>query len=784
MDSETPGQTSIDIPAPAPAAPHGSLAPNAPGNAKKSPEQLRAESSERRVGILRTKIAKCKRIKRQLVPLWSRNVDYRRGKQFEEESDLDRIQIGADWARTKAKQAQLFSQVPSVRMTPRMPEFGPGALMYAKKLNQVLEHSRVSVAMDECLPAVINAAGVSAVHISYESRSVEVDDPEAAQSAPELGIVEGSEGQESSASFGAASPNAEPSGVDDAASISAGLSGQGADEDAAPDGDTQEQPPVKPTVPYTTAHRINIASVSPADLIWDVSWVGSDFNRCPIVGREGRLHWFDAKEEFHLTDQDYAQVVTGDTRTPYELIKHQVDNERDTEDDLVEYVELYYYRHLYHADEASFDTIQRIVFVKGKKQPVIDEPWTGQKVVMDGNDPVILGSSIRPLQFLTLTYITDDNIPPSDTAMGRPQVDELIRSRTQIIRNRETSVPMRWANVNLLDPSIMPMVLRGTWQGIIPTNGAGDKVIGEVARAAYPREDFEFANIANRDLDETWQLGPADQNGSGTQIRSSAEAQIRQQNFSTRIGYERARVTDFFLRIAQVTAGLMQLYYPWTSQEEQALGPLLQNPLPTSYAFEVRADATVLIDSQQRVQRLINFANLFGKSGYVPMEDIIQEIAALSGIEVQVQKPEGKGPEPISVSLKVDENSLKDPVVVAMLMQSGQLPPPAMIEQAKQFILQSMQPVAPPQPGGQPGQPGPGLMASATPGAPPPGGPGAQPAAGGVPHPPLAGGAQNPSPAPMHQPAPAAQPAGHAMEDRAPGWTELPRVNKRTHDGA
>src|SRR5262245_49386092 len=100
---------------------------------------------------------------RKLTPQWRTNVDYRRMKQFATDDDCDRIQIPFDWAATKAKQAQLFSVVPEVRLTPKAERYARGVPTFAKKLNEIICRARVGTAMDECLPDVINAAGIAAV---------------------------------------------------------------------------------------------------------------------------------------------------------------------------------------------------------------------------------------------------------------------------------------------------------------------------------------------------------------------------------------------------------------------------------------------------------------------------------------------------------------------------------------------------------------------------------------------------------------------------------------------
>ncbi len=198
--------------------------------------------------------------------------------------------------------------------------------------------------------------------------------------------------------------------------------------------------------------------------------------------------------------------------------------------------------------------------------------------------------------------------------------------------------------------------------------------------------------------------------------KSASEAQIIQQNFSTRIGYERAQVSAFFLGIGEVFAGLLSLFGDFNTPEmadaQQRLAQWDRTAVPMDFAFTMRPDATVLLDAEQRLQKVMRFLNMTAKSGYVNLEPVMQEVAALSGLdpELVIRAPQPKGPEPPSVSLVVDAENVSNPIVLATLLQSGQGPTPQAIEAAKNLLIavmagaSDMQPQGPaaPQPGGPP----------------------------------------------------------------------------------
>jgi hypothetical protein len=108
--------------------------------------------SESRIEQFRSRIGAAKNKRRELLPEWQESVDYRRGKPFEMASDEDRVAVNFDWSQTKAKQAQLFSQVPEVMLTPKHQAFAPAVPVFATLLNDTLTRAKVGTAMDEVLP--------------------------------------------------------------------------------------------------------------------------------------------------------------------------------------------------------------------------------------------------------------------------------------------------------------------------------------------------------------------------------------------------------------------------------------------------------------------------------------------------------------------------------------------------------------------------------------------------------------------------------------------------------
>jgi hypothetical protein len=445
-----------------------------------------------------------------MVRNWSDNILFRTGKPFTEDSNETRIAVNLDWPMVKAKAAQLYSQTPEVRLSPKHPQFAPAVPVFAKALNDTLKKAKVGVAVYESLIDCINASGFGAVAIGYERRTEQVEVPAIDLSTfpPEVAQMMLASGQ---------------------------------------------VPMQK--VDRTTSEQFTIRKISPADLLWPTENIGSDFDEGPWIGRSGLMSWAEAKNEFKLKDEDKENVCTGTAR-PIDDTLRQDSSEELTEDiGMVEFDEIYYWSYRFDADEKYFKAIRRIVFVHGVDKPVIDEPWNGQR--FDQETGSYVGSCRFPIRVLTLDYVSDQPLPPSTSELGRPQVLELIKARTQMVLQRERSLPIRGFDVNKVDPAVQDALMRGTYQNMIPFIGDGSRAFFEVSRANYPREDFEFDRVAKQDLNEIWGLGPNQSGTFASGERSASEANIVQSNYQTQTGQERAKVGDFFVGIAEVLAGLL-----------------------------------------------------------------------------------------------------------------------------------------------------------------------------------------------------------------------------------
>lgn len=634
----------------------------------------------------KTRVESSKTDRKTRIPEWRRNVELRIGHiatLYTAGLDvMDEIQteINPDWSLTKTKTANLYSQVPTVRLAHEGKAFRPALPPFAKSLNYEISPKRANVgaAMEETLNDVVNAAGIAGIFVGYSARYNEKLIPALDEQFMEL-IPEEVLGQ---------------------------LVETEVPEDFEVSAETLEPMLAQMKLPMKRVHevvsdKITARRISPVDLITPVEFTGSDFNDGDFAGYDGKCSWPEAKMEFHLDDDLYAKVVSGQNEDTDRSLRSNPERSGLANTKSVKFTDIYYWRYRVDPEEKSFHAIWRIVYIEGMDKPALHEPWKGQEKVTDeSGNYYFIGNHQFPIQLCTLTYITDNPIPPSDSSAGRPQVNDLRRSRRDMFNNRLRSVPIRWFDVNRIDQTIQTMLMRGTWQGMIPTNGDGSRAIGEIARASYPAENLSFDQQAMQDLHDTWQLSPQQISGS-TQEGTATAANITQQNFATRMGQERGRVASFFLRVCELIAGYMCLYseFPILTDEEkeQMFGAWDNKTILKDLVFKILPDSQIVLDSNDRIQKLVNFLNITVKSGYINPKPIIVEIAELSGIDptdvvVDPQQPEPENPVKFSFGGKDDITNV---MVLALLLSKGEPPTIEHIDQAKEMLFAAAAPFVP-----------------------------------------------------------------------------------------
>ena len=313
-----------------------------------------------------------------------------------------------------------------------------------------------------------------------------------------------------------------------------------------------------------------------------------------------------------------------------------------------------------------------------------------------------------PWDVYTVRSLTDSAVPDSDVSMSAPQVAELSKGRTQMILQRDRNVPIRLVDlVRIGGREKLNEILQGNWQQLIAVDSLDPQnpPIQEVARTAYPREDFTFDSVINRDIDEAWGMG-ANQVGLETNEGKTATEQANvQRNSDARLDKERQEILRCFAKTARKLASLLQLFDDRDElveiigkDAEAVLAQWDRTKVQGRWAFDVRPDAGQRIDSEQYLKSLIDGFNFLARDPNINRKELLRPIVQglkLDPARTVVDQLPTKGPDPANVSFRfggvdLDVTNPSFPIIEALLQQSGYQIPPQAVDQARQHAsLQS-----------------------------------------------------------------------------------------------
>lgn len=635
------------------------------------------------------KVEACRRVKKSdLLRNWQDSVSYRRGKPFKSVPPEDTVNVNADWSRTKNKIGQLFYQVPEILLQARRPEWRPAAAVFASAVNfELAERMHAENMMAECLADLINACGIMICKVGYEGTFDDVATAQPPQEplegqapqppTPQLSPVSGADlgGQQDDQTGGAPPPP-----QDQPDFVSQGETGMV----------PQQQSGYQTTEVYSCYYARRI---SPLHFIWPVDFHGTNWQEAPYLGWEGYMPVAVAKRMGWVDD-----TVEGVQIEDENWLLFREWSELKPADRYVKFVELFIKPYFYDPAEKDPRHIKRIVLVEGgmkdsEKAKVVDEDFRWQK--QDPQTGRWVGMTDFPLKVCTIAHISDMAIPPSDSEVGRPQVRELIRSRSQMLRQRDHSLALRWFDVNQVDPEVADRLRKGKWQDMIPMNGPGNQAIGEVARAAFPQENWEFEKIIRSDLDESWSMGANQQGMRQPGDQTATESSIMQNSNDVRLNYEQQWVERFFLEVAQATGQLMQMFCDkdeWTyivgQQGEQVLQQWNKDVIQGDYLWKMKPDSQLRLDVGQARAQSLNLYKLLRKDSLINPQELISQVLELHGLDPTKMfappPPPPKDDPKMSYAFKGTD--LANPMVVAIIQKSAAPLTAQDIAAAKQLI--------------------------------------------------------------------------------------------------
>jgi hypothetical protein len=603
--------------------------------------KLQIPLTDKQAASWRTRIDSGKKYIERFRDDWKKQQAAYVGETLAAEPTDDVVLVNKDAPRVKQKVAQLFYQVPKIHLRPKRPDYLGAVSTFQSVLNHKLTtEMRVERVVDEVLTDTIAVSGIGVSKIGYEAVTVDVDTPLVSPQEAQLMAEQG-----------------------------------------------MDVPTDKVPVPIFESYFWK--RISPAKLLLPPEFVGTDFDEASWIGFCYRLPLEVARREYKLGDE--ADPSTKDEYVVTDATVAQ--NERTQKE--VECTEIWYKASLFDKNERHPLKQRRLVYIEGKDEPVVHEDSPYQR--FDENGKLVVGFKKFPIRVLTLMTVPDEAIPPSDTKVSRPLVSELQASRTQMVKQRKRALPMRWYNTALLDVDTAEKIQTGDVQDMIPVQAPGDQAIGEVARANYPRETFEFQRVIESDLQEAWALGSNQMGTDSPGEVSASEAKIIQGNTNVRLDYERNKVLRWFLDGAELIGDLVQLFADDEDYVE-VVGPDQTRTLQAwdktkiagEFVYEAKTNSQLRLDVAQERMDARNAYQLMANEPFANRQKLVEKVAETHDMDPAqfLTQPPPKQPEPPNVSFRFSGDDLNPlnpsfPIVLQVLAAGGFQVPQQAVDQAK-----------------------------------------------------------------------------------------------------
>lgn len=586
----------------------------------------------------------------------------------------DTIAVNKEFPFVEMKRSLLLFQVPEVQLEPLLPGLEQATLLFQAVINHELgpDAANLKVTIDETLFDVLTM-GIGPTKIGYAAYLGERD-------------VE--------------QPQIDP------------LTGQ-------PILDPQTGQPALETrtVPTLLKEEYFWKRVSPDKFLIPAEFEGMNFDEASWLGYEFRTDLQTAIRQYDLP-KDFDHVARPEADDS--LSGEKTDVDRDTTTQEVTGVELWYYAARYDPKEPHPDQFRVLTLIDGWDKAVRHANSPFQQIDAAGK---LGGMKGNPIHVMAIRGVANCAYPPSDVELSIHISEELSKTRTQQVQQRETSIPMRWIDRNSAEPEMLTKILSGTYQGVIPTDGPGDRLIGEVARAQYPRENFSFQQIADTEYEDMWALPRSARGLRERGTPTATEVQATQSSSDVRLDAERGRVLGWFTTGARKFGALLQLFKTdvgyvevlgsqaaTPSQQPSGAGgpgapqPPQQPPqqpqglqawdrtkIQGEFLFKIKPDSGLRIDAAARRKEIQDVYNLTvndPNSVRVELLRMLYRSHNMDPSRLVVDKPPEPPKDPPTLSLAFKGEDLLNPLAVQIMAANGLQIPPDMLKAAEAVLAQ------------------------------------------------------------------------------------------------
>jgi len=595
-------------------------------------------------------------------PDWDRNVLSYRAKSLSTMPTSDTVVVPRDFAFVEQKAAQLFFQTPEIHLKTDLEALKDAVTIFQPVLNHYLSEDEVNALamMNEVVFDALCPSGLMCSKIGWE----------AFEEGPPIPMQVGEEPAEPPApSLGQPDPNQLPGSV-------LGL------------GAPAPPPPMRPIMaptPNIVWDRYFWERISPAQILIPHNFSGSVYDKAHWLGFRFEEDWEIIKKKYKLAD-DMDIPTSRLSDAELKLKGESVSSPSRAPTQRVTGCEIWYRTALYDPKTAHPEKMRQLVLIDGYDEPLLHRDSPYQSTSPSGT---LIGMIGFPIHIGALRYVSDSAYPPSECSISRSTNEELNRSRTQMMLQRDRSIPMRFADLSRIGGEAgLEKIRKNIFQQIVALESydPNNPPVGIISLAQFPRENFTFNDYLDRDLEQVWAMGANQRGQESAKSLTATEISKIDQWANSRLDKERRNALTYYIRGTRKLGSLVQLFIT-DEQVTQIVGQdKLQRiqawdreAIPNAYAYSANPDSAIRIDQAQARTQILKLYELLAKDPNVNRTELLTEICRqwnLDPARIVVQQLPPKGPDPAAVSFRFGAEDLdvlnpNFPMYVAILEQAG-----------------------------------------------------------------------------------------------------------------
>ena len=574
------------------------------------------------------------------------------------------VNTNRDFSLVEQKKAQLFFQSPEVTIKPSPLMEGAEDVLQVHQhiLNEYLGVDRVNAKgmMDRVVFDIACPAGFGVTKMGYESVVVSVE-----QAMPVPDPMTGA-------------PAVDPM--------------------------TGQPMTVPQQVPVPIWERVFWEHLSPKKILIPASFHDTEYDKAPWLGVRFSRPRREVRRAYGLALEE------GETSGARDEFRFTHGSSGDNEKDMVEGVELWYRACLYDDAVIHPDRLRYLVLIEGHEGAVVHKDSPYQTV--DPKTGGLTSDSLLgfPIHIFTVRVLTDASFLPSDCTITRPQVNELNKFREQQIKMRDSNIPLRIVNVDVIPREAFDAAIQHTDSGdflFLPGEAFAGDHIRELAKATYPRENLVFEEKQDNDIARTHALDSNQQGAMSSMSRTATESQIVEASKNVRLDKERAAVVDWYCQGVTKISTLVQRFVSVGEAAKIVGAPKAQRwvqvmkAVPAALAFTARPDSAIRTDAAQDRKMALDLYSFLAKEPFINRGELLKgllrkfDLEAAKVLLTPEQMPK-KEPEPPRIQIVVkgeDFAAPQAPVMVELLRAAGiTLSPTALQATAQLTALMAMAP--------------------------------------------------------------------------------------------